>query len=67
VGEYFQRQDAFGTIAVGRRADLLLVDADPLADVANLQRIAGVMVRGRWLPREEIQAGLRAIEARNPR
>jgi imidazolonepropionase-like amidohydrolase len=67
VGEYFQRQDAFGTIAVGRRADLLLVDADPLADVAHLQRIAGVMVRGRWVPREEIEAGLRAIEARNPR
>ncbi|WP_331022563.1 hypothetical protein [Longimicrobium sp.] len=32
---------------------------------ANLQRIAAVMVRGRWVPREEIQAGLRAIEARN--
>jgi imidazolonepropionase-like amidohydrolase len=67
VGEYFQRNDAFGTIAVGRRADLLLLDADPLADVANLQRIAGVMVRGRWLPREEIRAGLEAIAARHPR
>ena len=67
VGAYFQRQDAFGTIAVGRRADLLLVDANPLADIASLQRLSGVMVRGRWVPREEIQAGLRAIEARNPR
>lgn len=67
VGEYFQRNDAFGTVAVGKRADLLLLDADPLADVANLQRIAGVMVRGRWLPREEIRAGLEAIAARHPR
>ena len=65
VGEYFQRHDTFGTVAAGRRADLLLLDADPLADVANLQRIAGVMVRGRWVPREEIQAGLEAIAARN--
>lgn len=65
VGAYFQRNDAFGTVAVGRRADLLLLDADPLADEANLQRIAGVMARGRWLPREEIQARLQAIAARN--
>lgn len=67
VGEYFQRQDAFGTVAVGRRADLLLLDADPLADDANLQRIAGVMARGRWLPASEIRTRLEAIAARNPR
>ena len=67
VGEYFQRQDAFGTVAVGRRADLLLLDADPLADVANLQRIAGVMARGRWMPASEIRTRLEAIAARNPR
>ena len=67
VGEYFQRNDAFGTIAVGRRADLLLLDADPLADVANLQRIAGVMARGRWVPADEIRTRLEAIAARHPR
>ncbi|HEX6372223.1 MAG TPA: amidohydrolase family protein [Longimicrobium sp.] len=67
VGEYFQRNDAFGTIAVGRRADLLLLDADPLADVANLQRIAGVMARGRWLSGDEIRTRLEAIAARHPR
>lgn len=65
VGIYFQRNDSFGTVAVGRRADLLLLDADPLADVAALQRIAGVMVRGRWVSRDQIQAGLAAIAARN--
>jgi hypothetical protein len=65
VGDYFGRQDTFGTVAAGRRADLLLLDADPLADVANLQRIAGVMTRGRWLPREQIQARLAEIAARN--
>ena len=67
VGDYFQRNDAFGTVAVGRRADLLLLDADPLADVANLQRIAGVMARGRWVPADEIRTRLEAIAARNPR
>jgi hypothetical protein len=65
VGDYFNRQDSFGTVAVGRRADLLLLDADPLADIANLQHISGVMVRGRWLSSEQIQARLAEIAARN--
>ncbi len=45
----------FGGVAPGMRADLLLLDADPLADVANLARRAGVMVRGRWFSSQEIQ------------
>jgi hypothetical protein len=65
VGDYFGRQDTFGTVAVGRRADLLLLDGDPLADIANLQRIAGVMARGRWVSRDQIQARLAEIAARN--
>jgi imidazolonepropionase-like amidohydrolase len=65
VGDYFNRNDTFGTVAVGRRADLLLLDADPLAHESNLQRIAGVMVRGRWLSREQIDARLAEIAARN--
>ncbi|HEX2190333.1 MAG TPA: amidohydrolase family protein [Longimicrobiaceae bacterium] len=61
VGEYFRGKDSFGTVAVGRRADLVLLDANPLQDVANLQRIAGVMVRGRWVPRAEIRDRLESI------
>ena len=52
-------------MAVGRRAALLLLDAAPLADIANLQRIAGVMARGRWMGSDEIQARLQAIAARH--
>jgi hypothetical protein len=52
--EYLGQAQEFGTVAVGRRADLLLLDADPLADVGNTSRIAGVMTRGRWLPRAEL-------------
>jgi len=63
VGEYFRGQDRFGTVAPGQRADLLLLDANPLADVANVSRIAGVMARGRWLSRAEIDAGLERIAA----
>jgi len=40
-----------------------LLDADPLVDVANVERRAGVMVAGRWLPESEIQARLAEIAA----
>lgn len=64
VGEYFKTQDRFGTVAPGQRADLLLVDGDPLQSVDNLSRIAGVMVRGTWLSRGEIDSRLHQIAAR---
>ena len=54
----------FGTVAPGNRADLLLLEANPLEDVGNLADIAGVMARGRWVNREEIQRGLAEIAAR---
>lgn len=53
----------FGAVSVGLRADLLLVEGDPLADVANLQRRVGLLLRGRWLPAEELDALLRALLA----
>jgi imidazolonepropionase-like amidohydrolase len=64
VGEYFQGKDTFGTVAVGRRADLLLLNRNPLDDVAHVADRAGVMVRGRWLPEAEIQAGLQELAER---
>jgi len=65
VAEYFGTLDRSGTVAVGRQADLLLLEADPLKDLGNLSRRAGVMVRGRWLPETEIQERLQAIAAAN--
>jgi hypothetical protein len=53
----------FGMIAVGKRADLILVDGDPLEDLATLKRPAGVMVRGRWLPRERLNQMLEALRS----
>lgn len=61
VARYFGAEREFGTVAAGQRADLLLLDANPLADVGNVARRAGVMVRGRWLPESEIQARLARI------
>ncbi|CAN5848556.1 amidohydrolase family protein [soil metagenome] len=60
---YFGAQNEFGTIEVGRSADLVLLEANPLQDIRNFERRAGVMVRGRWLPQSEIQQRLDAVAA----
>jgi hypothetical protein len=44
-----------GTITEGSRADLVLLDANPLDDFAALRRPAGVMAGGRWFTREELE------------
>ena len=54
----------FGVVVPGMRADLVLLDANPLQDVANLQKRAGVMVKGTWVSGDEIRAGLEAIVRR---
>lgn len=64
VGAYFKDKDTFGVIAPGARADLVLLNGDPLSDLSNLKSPAGVMVRGRWLSREMIDAELAAIAER---
>jgi len=61
AAEYLGALDEFGTVEAGKRADLILVDANPLNDVANVQRIAGVMLRGRWLARADLQRELDAV------
>jgi imidazolonepropionase-like amidohydrolase len=50
-------------IAPGASADLVLLDADPLADLAALERPHGVMVRGSWLSREWLDAALERLVA----
>ena len=54
VARFFGAEEEFGTVAAGKRADLVLLDGNPLDDVANWKRRAGVVVRGAWHDREEI-------------
>jgi hypothetical protein len=56
-----------GSVARGRRADLVLLDANPLSDIANVRRIRAVIVAGRFLDRralDETLAQARAAAAR---
>nr|WP_232307148.1 amidohydrolase family protein [Sphingomonas sp. Y57] len=61
---YLDRVGQFGTIVPGASADLVLLAANPLDDINNIDRIEGVMVRGRWYPRREIDARLEAHAAK---
>ena len=60
AGEFFARHfhaGASGTITPGARADLVMLDANPLVDIRNTRKIQGVVLRGEWMARE--QAGTR--------
>ena len=59
---YFDALDSLGTIAVGKLADLVLLDADPLADIRNTRRIAAVLTRGLVYDRKELDSLLAAVE-----
>ncbi len=59
AGDVEQRmigRNDFGTIEIGKRADLILLENNPLEDVANIRHPLGVMAAGRWLPRDSLQA-----------
>jgi hypothetical protein len=45
----------FGTVEVGNRADLILVNRNPLEDVRNIRDLRGVMAAGRWFEKSELQ------------
>ena len=51
---FLGREDLQGSIQVGKRADLVLLDADPLLDIRNIRQIACVVVRGRLLTKPAI-------------
>jgi imidazolonepropionase-like amidohydrolase len=53
-----RQENEFGLVAEGQRADLLLLNANPLEDVAHANDRAGVLLRGRWYSDEELQSML---------
>lgn len=63
VGRYFSDRDTFGKVEEGHRADLVLVEDNPLENLQTLSHPAGVMVRGRWMSRSMLDEKLAEIEA----
>jgi imidazolonepropionase-like amidohydrolase len=52
--QFLQASSEWGTIEPGKRADLVLLSANPLENISNTRRIEGVSVGGRWIPRAEL-------------
>jgi len=61
VAEFLGSDEHAGTVAAGKRADLLLLQGNPLEDVRNVSQRVGVMVGGRWLSEEWLQERLEQI------
>jgi len=60
--KFLGMEDRLGTIEKGKLADLLLLNANPLDDIANTRKIEAVIVNGRYLPRAELDNILAAVE-----
>ena len=59
---FFEMENQLGTVEKGKLADLVLLSANPLEDIANTQKIAGVIVNGRYFYRAELDKMLGRVE-----
>jgi imidazolonepropionase-like amidohydrolase len=64
VAAFLGNQSEAGTVEAGKRADLILLDGNPLTDISNVSLRAGVMVGGWWLPKAEIDRRLAGLAFR---
>jgi imidazolonepropionase-like amidohydrolase len=60
--KFLGMEDRLGTIEKGKVADLVLLDANPLDDIRNTQKIAAVIVNGRYLSRAKLDKMLAGVE-----
>jgi imidazolonepropionase-like amidohydrolase len=62
AAKFFGQESDYGSVAVGKVADLVLLDANPLLDISNSRRVHGVMLAGRWLSRSDLDRSLARYE-----
>lgn len=60
---YLGKEKDLGTIEAGKFADLVLLDANPLEDISNTQKVRAVIVNGRYVGREQLDAMLTGLQA----
>jgi imidazolonepropionase-like amidohydrolase len=65
--EFLGRTSEFGSVQAGHAADLILLDANPLADIRNTRRINAVVLNGRYLDRAALDSLLTSAEAKAKR
>jgi imidazolonepropionase-like amidohydrolase len=64
AARFLHQENEFGLVSKGLRADLILVDANPLADVKNVSKLAGVLAGGRWFTAAELNRQLVALRTK---
>ncbi len=56
--KFLEIGDTVGTVAVGKNADLVLLDANPMTDIKNTRKISGVLAGGNWFSKTAIDQSL---------
>ncbi len=59
---YFNKLGEWGTVEVNKSADLVLLNADPLEDIRNTEKIEAVILRGRYYARKDIHGMLKPLQ-----
>ncbi|MGB9431323.1 MAG: amidohydrolase family protein [Candidatus Acidiferrum sp.] len=59
---FFQMEDQFGAIEKGKIADLVFLDANPLEDIRNTEKVSGVILNGKFLSKADLQKVLQRVE-----
>jgi len=62
---WLEIDDKIGTVEVGKFADLILLDANPLDDIKNTRKISGVFVNGQWVDKTKMDSMLTDLSKRN--
>lgn len=62
AARFAEKLDSIGTIEQGKFADLVLLDANPLEDITNIQKISGVILDGNFYPKQSLQKMLADVE-----
>ena len=60
---YLNAEKEFGTVEVGKAADLILIDDNPLKDIGNVAKRAGVMLGGKWMTESDLRKMIDQIAA----
>src|SRR5262249_5358803 len=60
--EFLGRQADLGTVDKGKLADLVLLDANPLEDIANTRKIRAVVLAGKYFDRRALDRMLKGVE-----